>query len=296
MYNSLTELLRLAKERGAPLWKIILENECALSGLNEQEVMGRLERRYAVMRRSAHGALDRPLPTAGSLISGVCAAQNTHSKKENTICGGFINRVMALALSGSEVNASMGKVCASPTAGSCGVLPAVLIGMEEAFGLGPEQTLRGLLTASGIGAVVMKNATVSGAEGGCQAECGVAAAMAAAAAAQMAGGTPEQALNACSLALVNAMGLVCDPIAGLVQVPCAQRNASQAVNALLSADLALAGHIFPIGPDEVVEAMYSVGRMLPPELRETALGGLAATPTARRIREAVLKNGGEKHD
>lgn len=163
------------------------------------------------------------------------------SMHENSVKCSFINLLMARALSGSEVNASMGQVCAAPTAGACGILPAVLISVGEKYGAPQEIILKGLLTASGIGAVITKNATVSGAEGGCQAECGVAAAMAAAAAVQIAGGNNEMAIHACSLALIHCMGLICDPVAGLVQVPCAQRNASQTVNAVISADMALAG-------------------------------------------------------
>jgi L-serine dehydratase len=182
----------------------------------------------------------------------------------------------------------MGKICAAPTAGACGILPAVLISIEEKEKLPRSKALEGLLVASGIGAVIMKNATVAGAEGGCQAECGVAAAMAAAAAVHLKDGTNEMIGSAVAFALMNCMGLVCDPVAGLVQVPCAQRNASQAVNALLSADLALAGMKTLIPPDEVVEAMYRVGKLLPYQLKETALGGLAKTKTAQAITKEIF--------
>lgn len=288
MYNTLSELLSLTQMREAPLWQIVLENECKLSGLTGEAIFDRLSERYDVMVHSANKALCQALPTAGNLISGVGMTQNTYAETAVGLSGKFINRVMALALSSSEVNASMGKICAAPTAGACGILPAVLISVAEKYVLSREQTLRGLMTASGIGAVIMKNATVSGAEGGCQAECGVAAAMGAAAAAEMAGGTPEAAVHASALALMNIMGLVCDPVAGLVQIPCAQRNASQAVNAILSADLALAGMKSAIAPDEVVEAMYKVGKMLPMQLRETALGGIAATPSGKRIMKEIF--------
>ena len=193
-----------------------------------------------------------------------------------------------MALSCSEVNASMGKICAAPTAGACGILPAVLIGLSREKGLSRRKTLEGLATASGVGAIITKNATVAGAEGGCQAECGVAAAMAAAAAVEMLGGSPEEAVNAVALALMNVMGLVCDPVAGLVQVPCAQRNASQAVNALISADMALGGMKSIIPCDQVVEAMAKVGRMLPMELRETALGGVAATAAGKAYTKEIF--------
>ncbi len=288
MYTDLHTLLAAAQERNVPLSQIVLENEIAIGDKNQQQVMEELEQYYTVMENSAHKALETPLPSTGNLITGVASVQNTYANVGNSLCGDAVNRAMALALSSSEVNASMGKICAAPTGGACGILPAVLITVRERRNLTLEQTLKGLLTASGIGVVIMKNATVSGAEGGCQAECGVAAAMAAAAAVEMSGGTPEAAIHACSIALMNIMGLVCDPVAGLVQVPCAQRNASQAVNALLSADLALAGMKSVIPADEVVAAMYQVGKKMPMELRETALGGLAVSPTAKAIAKKIM--------
>ena len=290
MVHNLAELLSVSEQRGVPLWRIVLENEMRLSGQDEATVLSKLQNRFDVMEKSAMKALQKPQPTAGNLISGISAPQNTYALGGETLCGGFINYVMALALSCSEVNASMGRICAAPTAGACGILPAVLIGLREKLHLSLEQTLHGLLTASGIGAVIMENATVSAAAGGCQAECGVAAAMAAAAAVEMAGGTPHAAVNASGFALINAMGLICDPVAGLVQVPCAQRNASQAVNALLSADLAMAGMLCLIPPDEIIDAMYKVGKLLPVQLRETAQGGIAATKTGKQIAADILRS------
>ena len=240
------------------------------------------------MEDAAARALKSPLHAVGGLIDGVAEKQWRYAAGE-TLCGGFLNRVMARAYSCSEVNASMGRICAAPTAGSCGILPAVLLTMQEARGLSRSEVIDALLTASGFGAVVMKNATVAGAEGGCQAECGVAAAMAAAAAVQLCGGTLPQMLSAFSHALSACMGLVCDPVEGLVQVPCAQRNASQAVSALVSADQALAGQVFPIPADQVVGAMYRVGRQLPPELKETAQGGIAATDLGKEIAREIHK-------
>lgn len=288
MYDSIGALLELAEESGQPLVKVILENEKRLSGKSEEEIYQAMEQRLQVMTASAHKALNKPQQTVGGLITGLSHQQSEYSNTQDTLCGSYINKVMAFALSCSEVNAAMGKICAAPTAGSCGILPAVILGVSEKYRLEKKAVLDGLITASGIGAIIMKNATVSGAEGGCQAECGVAAAISAAAAVQMRGGTPRMAVNACSLALVNVMGLVCDPVAGLVQMPCAQRNASQAVNALLSADLALGGMTMQIPPDEVVEAMYRVGKQLPNELKETAQGGLAATPTGKQIEQQIF--------
>ena len=287
MYNTIAEMLIMAGEQKVQLWEVVLENEKRLTGRNEDEIFASLKQRYQIMCRSAEKALEERLNTVGGLIEGIAMRHYAYSK-EDSICGNFMNLLMARALSGSEVNASMGQICAAPTAGACGILPAVLISVGEKYEASRESILKGLLTASGIGAVITKNATVSGAEGGCQAECGVAAAMAAAAAVQIAGGNNEMAIHACSLALIHCMGLICDPVAGLVQVPCAQRNASQAVNAVISADMALAGMECIIPADQVIEAMYKVGKALPIQLKETAMGGIAATQAGKTITKKIF--------
>lgn len=289
MYHNLKELLRQAEDHEVLLSEVILQNEMEQFGTSREVIYEKLEERYEVMKRAAVKALGEPLETAGNLISGIAMRQNAYTEKGQTLCGEFLNSAMAMALSGSEVNASMGRICAAPTAGACGIVPAVLMSIERAKKCSRESMLNAVLTSSGIGTIMMKNATVAGAEGGCQAECGVAAAMAAAAGVELCGGTPGQSVWAAVLALVNCMGLVCDPIAGLVQVPCAQRNASQTVNALICIDLAMAGMTLPVTPDEVVESMYKVGRMLPPQLRETAQGGLAATQSAQEIRKKIFE-------
>lgn len=289
MYGNFEGLLNLAEKSNVPLWQIVLENEKKLIDKTEDEIFDLLQQRYDVMEASAHRALKAPMPTVLGLVSGISAPQNRYAEENGGLCGALVNKAMAYALSCSEVNAAMGKICAAPTAGACGIVPAVLLTLKEALSLSQRQTLCGLLTASGVGAIIMKNATVAGAEGGCQAECGVAAAMAAAAAVELGGGSPRQALDAVCFTLMNSMGLVCDPVAGLVQVPCAQRNASQTVNALLSADLALAGMTSIIPPDQVVDAMYHVGRMLPMQLRETAMGGIAATDAGKAFSQQLLQ-------
>ena len=289
MYNNFEELLKYCTANACPISEAVMRNEERLTGRTRDEIMDNLRDMYSVMSAEAEKALDKPLSAGFSLIAGQASTQNTYAKAGDTICGDMINRLMARALSCSETNAAMGRICAAPTAGSCGIVPAVIITLSEQLGADEEKTLRALAAASGVGAVVIHNATVAGAEGGCQAECGVAAAMAAAGAVEMKGGTPAQALDAAAFALKNVMGLVCDPVAGLVQVPCALRNASQAVNALLSADLALGGMKSLIPLDEVVEAMYNVGHMLPTQLRETALGGIAATPTGVSVRVNMHK-------
>ena len=287
MYQTIRGLLNLAEERKVPLQQIVLENEMALSGKTEEEVYELLEQHYAVMVGSATKALSDPQAMPGRLVSGRAAKQNNY---QGALSGDYLNKIMAMALSGSEVNASMGLVCAAPTGGASGVLPAVLYATEQKLNASLKEMLDALLVASGIGAVITQNATVSGAEGGCQAECGVAAAMAAAALVNLVGGSPEAVSNAVAISLMNCMGLVCDPVGGLVQLPCAFRNASQAVNAVISADLALAGQQSIIPADEVVDALYRVGRQLPMELRETALGGIAITPTAKAIAARLAKD------
>lgn len=289
MYHNLKELLQQAEDYEVLLSEIVLKNEIEQFGTTAEKVYQKLEVRYEVMERAAERALGEPLETAGNLISGIAMQQQEYTRQENTLCGEFINTAMAMALSGSEVNASMGRICAAPTAGACGIVPAVLLSIEKKRKCSREAMLNAILTTAGIGTVMMKNATIAGAEGGCQAECGVAAAMAAAAGVELCGGTPRQSVWAAALALVNCMGLVCDPIAGLVQIPCAQRNASQTVNALTCIDLAMAGMTLPVTPDEVVESMYKVGRMLPPQLRETAQGGLAATKSAQEITKNIFE-------
>ena len=288
MYHNFQELLILAEERDVSFSDIILENEIKQFGKSMEEVFERLEMSYQVMEQAAEKALHKKLSTVGGLIEGITMPQYRYAQKDNTLCGNFINLVMARALSCSEVNASMGRICAAPTAGACGILPAVLVSLAEKEGYAREKVLRALMTASGVGAIIMRNATVAGAEGGCQAECGVAAAMAAAAAVELKGGTCDMILNAIAITFMNCMGLVCDPVAGLVQLPCAQRNASQTVNALTCIDLAMAGMTLPVTPDEVIESMYKVGRMLPPQLRETAQGGIAATQSAQEITQQIF--------
>ena len=207
----------------------------------------------------------------------------------NTVCGETIAKAAAYALSTMELNASMGKVVASPTAGSCGVMPAVLMTTKERFALDEETLISGLLAANLVGSLVAKNATISGAEGGCQAEVGTASAMASAAVVHMLGGTPEMVFNAAAMCFKNLLGLVCDPIAGLVESPCAKRNAIGAANALLCAEMSLAGIESIVPFDEVVDAMYRVGRALPPSLRETSMGGLATTKTGVQIQTDLFK-------
>ncbi|WP_312907321.1 L-serine ammonia-lyase, iron-sulfur-dependent, subunit alpha [Tissierella praeacuta] len=287
MFNKADELLRLCNENSKKISEIVIEKEMKSTDISHDELMNRMKDTLTVMKSSANSALDKEIKSVSGLTGGDSKKVEDYKNSGNTLTGGIIVSAMAKALSTSEINASMGRIVAAPTAGASGILPSALLSAQEKLKLTDEQIIMGLFTAAGIGEIVAKNATVSGAEGGCQAECGTAAAMAAAAIVEMAGGTPEASFNAASFALVNIMGLVCDPIGGLVEYPCALRNASGVVNALISADLALAGVESLVPFDEVVEAMYKVGKLLPESLRETALGGVATTPTGEILRKKL---------
>jgi L-serine dehydratase len=288
MYTRGEEIIRLANERGLRICDIILDNESSLIEKSGEEIRNMMRRNLKVMLESANYGLDNPTKSMGGLIGGDAKKVEDYRKTKKTICGDIINKAMARAFSTSEVNACMGRIVASPTAGSSGIVPAAIITAAEVLEADEEAMIDALFTSSGIGQIIARNATVAGAEGGCQAECGAAAAMGAAAIVEMAGGDPEMSLHAAAIAIKNVLGLVCDPIAGLVEAPCAKRNSSGVVNAMTSADLALAGVKSIIPFDEVVDAMYRVGRALPETLRETALGGLAATPTGIKLRKQIL--------
>lgn len=290
MYNNGIELLALVHTKNSSISDIVMEKECKISGMSREYIRNKMKERLDVMRVSAEFAINNDVKTVGGIIGGDAKKVERYYNQSISICGDIVNKVMARAFSTSEVNASMGRICAAPTAGASGIIPATIISVAEKFHASEDQIIDALFTASGIGEIIAKNATLSGAEGGCQAECGAAAAMSSAALVEMAGGTAEMSLHAAATALKNIMGLICDPIAGLVESPCAKRNASGAVNAMLSADLALAGVKSIIPFDEVVEAMYKVGKALPSTLRETALGGIAVTPTGIRIKNEIYGN------
>ena len=283
MFNRGSELLDLCNKENKKISDIVIEKEMKLSNSSLEEVIGIMKETFKVMEKSATEALNKEVRSVSGLTGGNAKKVEEYRNSRKTLSGVFINSAMSKALSTSEVNASMGKVCAAPTAGASGILPSAILSAKEKLESDDDTTIRGLFVAAGIGEIVAKNATVSGAEGGCQAECGVAAAMAAAGIVEMAGGTPQMSLDAAGFALINIMGLVCDPIAGLVEYPCSLRNASGVVNALISADMAMAEVESLVPFDEVVEALYKVGKALPESLRETALGGIAATPTGKEL-------------
>ena len=251
---------------------------------SRQELRERMAQTLTVMERSVQKARREPVRSVSGLTGGNACLYESYRQTGKSILGEMASLAAAMALSCSELNASMQCIVACPTAGSCGIVPAVILSCAETAGLDRERMIDGLFTASAVGILIGSRATLAGAEGGCQAECGSAAAMGAAAVVEMLGGTPDVAFHAAAMALKNVLGLSCDPVAGLVEIPCIKRNASGAVNALLSADLALAGVKSYIPFDEVVDAMYAIGRSMPSEIRETARGGLAMTPSGQRMR------------
>jgi L-serine dehydratase len=274
-----SELLYLCRETGLPISEIMKRREMELSGMAEDGVEIRIGKALAIMDASAHEPLEREIHSMGGLIGGEARKLEAGSKSGLPLCGSVITKAITYAMAVLEVNASMGLIVAAPTAGSSGVLPGVLFALKEEYGWGEEILRKGLYTAGAVGYLLMRNASVSGAQAGCQAEVGSASAMAAAAAVEMAGGTPDQAMSAAVGALSNLLGLVCDPIGGLVENPCQNRNAAGAVNALINAQQALAGIRQRIPFDEMAQVMLNVGRSMPFELKESALGGCALAPS-----------------
>lgn len=287
MFNTADELLSICKENNKPISQIVIEKEMKNKNISHEDLVKKMNETLSVMKDSATSALNKSVISISGLTGGDSKKVEEYKNSGKSLTGDILVSAMAKALSTSEVNASMGRIVAAPTAGASGIVPAALLAAKDKLDLSDEKLISGLFTSAGIGEIVAKNATVSGAEGGCQAECGVAAAMAAGSIVEMAGGTPEEVFNAASFALINIMGLVCDPVGGLVEYPCALRNASGVVNAMISADLALAGVKSLVPFDEVVDAMYRVGKMLPEALRETALGGVAATPTGEALKRRI---------
>lgn len=288
LFNRGDELLKLCRDKDKKISDIVIEKALLDEGTNYDEFMSNMKLVYDTMKNSANEGLDKEIMSISGLTGGNAKKLEEYRNNNKTASGDIINKAMARALSTSEVNAAMGRIVAAPTAGASGILPGVIASIDTRFDLKEEEIISGLLNSSAIGEIIAKNATISGAEGGCQAECGSASSMAASAVVEMLGGTPEQCLNAASFALLNIMGLICDPVAGLVEFPCALRNASGVTNALISADLALAGVETLIPFDEIVETMYDVGRAMPAALRETALGGIASTKTGEEIKRRVL--------
>ena len=288
MYKSLAEAIRDAEARGLSLARVALEAEAEDQGRTVEDIRAALRRALVVMREAVGRGMAGDLRSSSGLVGGDAAKLRTGPA--GPLAGTPFRDVLARALAVQEVNAAMGVIVAAPTAGGAGVLPAVLTGLADARGIDDERVVDALAAAGLIGAVVAERASLSGAEGGCQAETGAAAGMAAGAATEMLGGTPSQAGHATALAQQGTLGLVCDPLGGLVELPCVFRNATGAAIALAAIEMALAGVTFAIPVDEVIDTMGEIGRSMDVRYRETAGGGLAATPTGRRLaRERLVQ-------
>ena len=273
------ELLMRCHEEKLPISDIMKLREMTNTNQSNDLIQTKLETVLRIMESSARKPIAKPGKSIGGLIGGEARKVSDYAREGKSICGSMLSKAIAYSLAVLETNASMGLIVAAPTAGSSGVLPGTLLAAKEALELSNDDLYKGPLNASAIGYLLMRNASVSGAEAGCQAEVGAASAMAASALVEMMGGSPEMCLEAATFALSNLLGLVCDPIAGLVESPCQSRNAIGVANAITSAEMVLSGVTQPIPFDEMAEAMLRVGRSLPFELRETAMGGCAGTPT-----------------
>lgn len=289
-YKSISELVNAASSAGRTISEVVLADQAEQLCISPDALFERMDARLSVMEDSVKAGMNPALRSTSGLTGGDASRMWDHAASGG-ICGGFTNRAMARALAVSENNAAMGKIVAAPTAGSCGILPGAVVSMLDEGRCSREAAVMALFTAGAFGMVIAQNASIAGAEGGCQAECGSAAAMAAAALVELMGGTPQQCAHACAMAIKNQLGLVCDPVAGLVEIPCIKRNVSGAAIAFSSAEMALAGIESKIPADECIGAMREVGCSIPSALRETAKGGLAATPTGERLREQVFGSG-----
>ncbi len=286
MYQSLEELCQLEEQENKPFWKIVQEDDCREQGISEQENFERMRGMYLAMKK-ADEEYDEKLLSASGLVGTEGGKMKAARLSGSLLCGDFIGKVMEKALKTSESNACMKRIVAAPTAGSCGVVPAVFLTLQEEKGYSEEQMVEALYVAAGIGGVIANRAFLAGAAGGCQAEIGSASAMAAGGVAHLLGGSGREIANAAALALKNLLGLACDPVAGLVEVPCVKRNVMGAVNAMTSADMTMAGIFSKIPPDEVIDAMRAIGRSMNEDIRETGKGGLAGTPTGVEIRDRM---------
>ena len=279
-FSNAKKLLELCDSNGMSISEVMKQREYDEGISSKEEIIKKMRRVLEIMRDSATTPVNTPMKSMGGLIGGEAKKLNDYSQEKKNIGGSVLSRGIMYAVAVLECNASMGLIVAAPTAGSSGVVPGLLLAMQDVYSLSDDKIIDALFASGAIGYLAMRNATVAGAVGGCQAEMGVASAMAAAGAVELMGGTPAQSLDAASTVLMNMLGLVCDPVGGLVEYPCQNRNASGVANALVATDMALAGITQLIPFDEMLETMYLVGKRMPVELRETALGGCAVAPSA----------------
>lgn len=286
IYHSIQDLLNLAKEYQIPLWEVVCRADMEERQVTKEQSFETMHRMYEAMKQ-ADSAYDKNLKSASGLAGGDDEKLRCYNAAGKNIAGEYIGLVMEKAVKMGESNACMKRIVAAPTAGACGVIPAVFLAYQEYFRAEEQKMVEAMYLTAGIGAVIAENASIAGASGGCQAEIGSASAMAAAGLAYLQGGDDEQIVNAMAFALKNMLGLTCDPVCGLVEVPCIKRNSAGAVNAVTSAQMALAGVCSAIAPDEVIDTMRRIGNALPACLKETSEGGLATTPSAQKVREKM---------
>ena len=279
-FKNAKELLALCQEKNLPISEVMRQREILLGETSAKIVDQRMDRVLEIMKDAAFSPIKNPVKSMGGLIGGESRKLYEFQFQGKSLCCNVLSRSITYAMATLETNASMGLIVASPTAGSAGIVPGLMLALQEVYEFSDEKIRQALFNAGAIGYLAMRNATVAGAVGGCQAEVGIASAMAASAAVELLGGTPLQCTYAASTVLMNMLGLVCDPVGGLVEYPCQNRNAAGVSNALIAAEMSLAGITQFIPLDEMIDTMYTVGKKLPAELRETALGGCAATPSA----------------
>jgi len=289
-FDTIEELIAIAEKNKISIAQVVINREKHLSEKKESEIREIMKNNLQIMRQSIKKGLEEDIKSMSGLTGGDAKKVEKARKEGRTIAGDLFSRVISNTLAVSELNSSMGKIVACPTAGSCGILPGSLLTIAEDKGFSDQEIIDALFVASGFGVVIAKQASVSGAAGGCQAECGSASSMTAAAITYLIGGSNQQVASAAAIALKNLLGLVCDPVAGLVEVPCIKRNAAGSSNAITAAEMAAAGVKSVIPVDEVITAMKKVGDALPDSLKETSQGGLAATPTASKIKKDLLNN------
>lgn len=289
-FNNMTELIALADEKQVPIHDIVIAAEMHSSRRSREAIVADMAASWEVMRASIERGIANTEKSVSKLTGGDAKRLYEFRTSGRSYMGESVLAAAAYAVGISEVNAVMGRIVACPTAGSCGIVPAALYAAREQHGATDDAIVMALFTAAGIGMVIDQNASIAGAEGGCQAECGTAAGMAAGALVELAGGTPTDIGNAAALSIKNLLGLVCDPVAGLVEVPCVKRNGFATIEAMLAADMTLAGIKSVIPIDEVISAMRAIGKALPKSLRETSEGGLAVTKTAKEIERRIYPN------
>lgn len=287
MFKNVKELIAKCEAENKAIYEVMMEQEMSVTGLSKEEVYAHMNRNLETMEKAVEEGIQGVTSKTG-LTGGDAVLMKQYIESGKSIAGYTLLDAVSKAVATNEVNAAMGKICATPTAGSAGVVPGVLFALKDKLQLSRTDMLNFLLTSGAFGFVIANNASISGAAGGCQAEVGSAAAMAAAAVVEAAGGTPQQSAEGFAICMKNMLGLVCDPVAGLVEVPCVKRNAAGASNAIVSADMALAGIESRIPTDEVIDAMYRIGQTMPSALRETGRGGLAGTPTGQRLKQQIF--------